>query len=476
MTSEPRVVRLVALNPDGFSLGLAYLEAALAARFGGRLRVEQRVHDLDRIHRREVDLAALATDITEGEPLLVGFSWYCWNHRLIRDLAWLVRGLAPGCHLVVGGPEASTVAEAELAAFPQGTVFIRGEGEGTLAAVVDQLIEGAPGPLPPGAARRCPDGLAYGPSVAAALATTAIASPVLAGTVREASTNWMPSYATTRGCVFSCSFCAWQDGFREREFNLDTVLRELDVLAGRNYERIWITDTIFGRNEARAIEILRRLQRWPTGTRFAVELHARYLSECLAAELAKVPLAWAAVGVQSLAPDVLKLTRRSPRTEELLTAVGRLYRALCDRSVIHLDIIFGLPKQSADDCFETVDVLLDAFPEATIFTGMFQVLAGTKFEVLREEPGWVVLPPEMDCEVAATPYLGAGDMARVRDLATGLDAYTVLRGEGPPWPVTAGRLAEYGRSLRGTAFAEHPLYGRRERFTPAQLGELRADA
>ena len=155
-----------------------------------------------------------------------------------------------------------------------------------------------------------------------------------------------------------------------------------------------------------------------------------------------MPLAWAAVGVQSLAPDVLKLTRRSPRTEELLTAVGRLYRALCDRSVIHLDIIFGLPKQSADDCFETVDVLLDAFPEATIFTGMFQVLAGTKFEVLREEPGWVVLPPELDCEVAASSYLGAGDMARVRDLATGLDAYTVLRGEGPPWPVTACCLAE----------------------------------
>jgi radical SAM superfamily enzyme YgiQ (UPF0313 family) len=100
-------------------------------------------------------------------------------------------------------------------------------------------------------------------------------------------------------------FFCWRDGFREREFDLDTVLRELDLLSERGYDRIWITDTIFGRNEPRTMEILRQLQEWPTKTRFAVELHAKYLSQELADELARIPLAWAAVGIQSLAAGVL---------------------------------------------------------------------------------------------------------------------------------------------------------------------------
>jgi radical SAM superfamily enzyme YgiQ (UPF0313 family) len=475
MVEQRRLVRLVAVNPSRFSLGLAYLEANLTAHFGDRLRVDQAIYDLDQVHHREIDLAAMAVDFVAGDPLLVGFSWYCWNHRLIQDLAHLVRSLSPNCQIVVGGPEAGTLDEAELAAFPLGTVFVTGEGEATLTALVEQLLDtGAlEGELSEATLRLDATGLTRGPRRSAILAPSKIVSPVLAGTLREASSDWLPSYSTTRGCVFKCSFCAWQDGFREREFDLDVVLKELDVLAGRNYDRIWITDTIFGRNEPRTLEILRRLQDWPTETRFAVELHAKYLSDRLASELAKVRLAWAAIGIQSLAPNVLKLTRRSPHADQLLESVTRLYDVLDDRAAIHLDIIFGLPHQTVDDCFETVDLLMEAFPEATIFTGMLQIVPGTSFEALRGQPGWVILPPEGDSEVVATPDLGPDEMVRIRDLAAGLDVYSVGRESGSPaqpWMTAAG-LEDLGRSIRQTAFAAHPLYGRREKFTSAQVDE-----
>jgi radical SAM superfamily enzyme YgiQ (UPF0313 family) len=466
------LVRLVAVNPDAFSLGLAYLDATLTTHLSQQVRVEQAVYDLARVHSREVDLAGLAADIVTDGPVLVGFSWYCWNHRLIQDLAALVHGLRPECQIVVGGPETGTIRDAELAIFPLGTVFVIGEGEGTLTALVSELLRTGRTDveLPAGTARRDESGLTRAPRRAAALAVSEIVSPVLAGTVRDAASEWLPSYATTRGCVFKCSFCAWQDGFREREFDLDVVFKELDVLATRNYERIWITDTIFGRNEARALAIVERLQHWPRDTRFAVELHAKYLSARLAEELAKVQLAWAAIGIQSLAPDVLRLTRRSPHTTQLLEAVGRMYQACSDRSVIHLDIIFGLPHQTVSDCFETVDLLLETFPEATVFTGMLQVIPGTAVEALRDQPGWVVLPPEGDFEVAATPDLCHADMSRVRDLAAGLDAYTLGCGPRPgSTRIRAADLEELGRSLRHTAFGAHPIYGRRERFTAAQV-------
>lgn len=479
MSKQRHLVRLVAVNPDGFSLGLAYLDAALSAHFGGRLRVEQSIHDLDAIHRREIDLGALAAHILSDEPLAVGFSWYCWNHRLIQDLARLVRSLSPRCQIVIGGPETRTINDAELMAFPEGTVFVFGEGEAALRVLVEQMLDGSTAEMPAGTARRDAQGLIRSPRRSAALATSQIVSPVLSGTLRQSTADWLPSYATTRGCVFKCSFCAWQDGFREREFDLDMVMRELDTLASQEYRIIWITDTIFGRNEPRGLEIVRRLQRWPSDTQFAVELHAKYLSERLCAELSKVRLAWAAIGIQSLAPGVLRLTRRSPYTEQLFESAQRLYRQLEDRSVLHLDIIFGLPGQTLDDCFETVDLLLETFPEATIFTGMLQVVPGTDFEKLRHEPGWVVLPPEGDFEVAATPDIGPAEMARIRDLAAGLDAHVICRDTrgSTASVVTAEGFEKIGRSLRGTAFGRHPVYGRRENFTAAQVREwTRAEA
>jgi radical SAM superfamily enzyme YgiQ (UPF0313 family) len=481
MSEEVPLVRLVAINPDRFSLGLAHLHAAVEARFGARVRVQQSIIDLGALHRREIDLALLATRLVDGSPAVVGLSWYCWNHRVMQDLARLVHDLAPGCQLIVGGPETATLEDAALAAFPVGTLFVVGEGEQALAELVERaLATGRPpgrpaGELPPGVARAEPSGILRAPRQAA-LPTADIPSPVLAGTVRPASSNWLPSYATTRGCVFGCSFCAWQDGFREREFDLDTVMRELDVLAGCGYDRIWITDTIFGRNEARGLQILRRLREWPTPTRFAVELHAKYLSDRLAMGLAEVSLAWAAIGIQSLAPNVLKLTRRSPYTEQLLAAVGRLYRVVPDRSAIHLDIIFGLPQQTVEDCFETVDLLLAEFPEATIFTGMLQVIPGTTVESLRWTDGWTVLPPEGDFEVAATPDLDLDDMNRIRDLCVGLDAHLIGRTRTPTGGpgVAAADLEALGRSLRGTGFAAHPVYGRRERYTAEQLQQCAA--
>jgi radical SAM superfamily enzyme YgiQ (UPF0313 family) len=475
MGTDRDLVRLVAVNPERFSLGLAYLEAALTARFGSSLRVEQSLFDLAQVNHRELDLAALAARIVADEPVVVGLSWYCWNHRLVQDLARLVRALAPDCQLVVGGPETGTIVDEELAAFPVGTLFVLGEGEGVLPEIVAAILDGDElRDLPAGTARRELSGVVRAPRAAAALPAFEIASPILTGAMRDASTDWLPSYATTRGCVFKCSFCAWQDGFREREFDLDVVLRELALLSERGYDRIWITDTIFGRNEPRTMEILRQLQEWPTKTRFAVELHAKYLSARLADELARVPLAWAAVGIQSLARGVLKLTRRSPHTDELLAAVSRLYRALTDRSVIHLDIIFGLPLQTVEDCFETVDVLLENFPEATIFTGMLQVIPGTEFERLRNEPGWVILPPEADGEVVATPTIDAAGMQRIRDLSAGLDAYVVRRSRPDQYgaAVTAAELEVMGRALRDSAFAAHPVYGRRERFGPDVLAAL----
>lgn len=476
--SERLRVRLVAANPDRFSLGLAYLECALHDRMGGRADVEQLIFDSADVRGQTELAAAITAAACDGEPDVIGLSWYCWSHQLMQDVARQVATRLPGCRLVVGGPEALTIDEAQLLMFPTGTVFSFGEGEHVLADLVEAIASGEDA-LPEGTG--CHDGrqVVRANRAARSVVLDEIPSPVLTGTLRPASTNWLPSYTTGRGCVYSCSFCGWHDGRGQRTFSLARVLDELDVLADAGYDRVWITDTIFGRHEERALAVLEHLERWPGHTRFAVELHARFLSERLADGLARIPLAWAAIGIQSLAPGVLRLTRRSPRTDELIAAVRRLYDRLKDRAAIHLDLIFGLPDQTLEDCYATIDTLLEQFPDATLFTSMLQVLPGTEFEALRGQPGWVVLPPARDCEVLTTPHLDAADAARLRHAMIGLDAHTVVRSAAgsslPGSQVSARQLERLGASLDGTDFAAHPPYGRRERFGASDVTALVPD-
>ena len=59
-----------------------------------------------------------AADIVATEPDWVGFSTLCNSHPLVLLLARAVKHLSPQTLVVLGGPQASVVAEESMAAFP----------------------------------------------------------------------------------------------------------------------------------------------------------------------------------------------------------------------------------------------------------------------------------------------------------------------------------------------------------------------
>mgnify|MGYP000420531220 CR=1 FL=1 len=79
---------------------------------------------------------AILTDIARRAPDLLLFSCYIWNIDYIRRIGADFRLLSPNAAIVLGGPEVSFDAQAQLDAAPWADAVISGEGEPVIAEIV----------------------------------------------------------------------------------------------------------------------------------------------------------------------------------------------------------------------------------------------------------------------------------------------------------------------------------------------------
>jgi oxygen-independent coproporphyrinogen-3 oxidase len=93
----------------------------------------------------------------------------------------------------------------------------------------------------------------------------------------------------------------------------------------------------------------------------AIEIDPRVLSVDMATALGEAGVTRASIGVQSLDPAVQKAIGRIQSLNETDAAVANLRRA--GIGAINIDLIYGLPQQSAASCIETVDACLALRPD-----------------------------------------------------------------------------------------------------------------
>ncbi len=98
--------------------------------------------DLPEPAEPDVAIHRWAAEIVAAEPDCVGFSTTCDTYPLILLLAKAVKHLSPQTPVVLGGPQASAVAEESLGAFPWIDYVIRGEAEQAILDLV-QVMDGS---------------------------------------------------------------------------------------------------------------------------------------------------------------------------------------------------------------------------------------------------------------------------------------------------------------------------------------------
>lgn len=413
---RPLRCALLALNSPGYrSLALGYLRAygqedrALA----GRVAFE--TLDLD----TDVDPWWAAWRVLGLEPDVLGISVTCWNARAVYEVCRIVHAVRPECAIVLGGPEVGPVAPEVLAAHPEVSVVVRGEGEVTFSALLAELARG-------GKAWRV-DGITLrkGDEIVTTLDRPLVAnldelpSPYLTGVLQPVDGGaYLETY---RGCPHRCAYCFEGKGYgRIRAFSDARIAAEIEAVASapgvRNFSFI---DPVFNLTDTRLQHFAEMMApHVERGVRLhTIEVDIERIDAEAAALLKSAGVASVETGPQTVGEAALAACDRPFDAARFTNGV----RALREAGIsCECDLIVGLPGDTAYDFLAGLRFCFGLDP-GKIQSSTLHVLPGTGLWERALELG-LEFDREPPHEIIATPDVSFRDLRRAEVLASSLQS------------------------------------------------------
>ncbi|MGV1100501.1 DUF4080 domain-containing protein [Thiovibrio sp. JS02] len=338
--------------------------------------------------------------IAAEEPEVICFSVSVWNRTVSVMLIADLRRILPTVPIILGGPEASFMAQEEL---PAGCTLVRGEVEGLPARFFSDLVANSLQPE-----YRSEAGAAF-------------AMPYRQEDFPLHLANRNIYYESCRGCPFACSYCLSSVSRGVRNLDLVQVREELAGILSHGPKIIRFVDRTFNASPERALAIWRFLLAQGGETRFHFEIAPDRFSEEMLAFLKEVPPGrfQFEIGLQSTNPATLAAVNRRMDLGLARENVGRL--AASDNIHLHLDLILGLPFESEESFRASVNEVFAMVPHH-IQMGLLKILPGTPISLRQEEFGIIrsLAPPY---PVLATRWLPPRSLQRLYLLGECLEAF-----------------------------------------------------
>jgi radical SAM superfamily enzyme YgiQ (UPF0313 family) len=407
---------LLGLNSPGYrSLALGYLRAYATHDPALTGRVAFETLDLD----TDVDPWWVAWRLLGLEPDVLGVSVTCWNARAVFEVCRIVNAVRPECAIVLGGPEVGPVAAEVLAAHPEVSAVVRGEGEVTFAALLAELARGGKAWRIDGIALRKGDEIVSTPDRGLVANLDDLPSPYLAGVLQPLDGGaYLETY---RGCPHRCGYCFEGKGYgRIRAFSDARVAAEIDAVASAPGVRSFsFIDPVFNLTDAR----LHRFAEWMAphvarGVRLhTIEVDIERIDNEVAALLRSAGVASVETGPQTVGASALEACDR-PFDADRFVAGVRALRG-CGISC-ECDLIVGLPGDSVYDFLAGLRFCFGLDP-GKVQSSTLHVLPGTDLWQRAAELG-LEFDREPSHEVIATPDVGFRDLRRAEVLASSVQS------------------------------------------------------
>jgi radical SAM superfamily enzyme YgiQ (UPF0313 family) len=367
---------------------------------------------------------ACATSLAAFKSDAVGFSVYAWNRLFCLETARLIKNLLPEIKLFAGGPEVT----ADYDRLLDCGVFdflIVGEGELPFQAACQRLSNMEPLDQIPGVATRV-DGLTTLIPAGPVKELDQIPSPYLSG-VLDCSQYQGVLWQLARGCAFSCDFCFdSRDRHGVRRFSLKRIEAELRHFASTGVSQVFVLDSTFNQDLARAKTILRLIRKIAPQIHFHFEVRSEFIDQELAELFAAITCSLQ-IGLQSADPEILKAVGRNFRKEDFISRIGLLNNS---GATFGFDLIFGLPGDTPERFSNSLDFSLSLYPNhLDIFP--LSVLPGTALAKRAKEAGLAHLnsPPYT---LLSSNGFSKTEMAAARQLANSCDIF-YTRGRAVAW-------------------------------------------
>jgi hypothetical protein len=238
---------------------------------------------------------------------------------------------------------------------------------------------------------------------------------------------------TNRGCPYECSFCDWGSATnsRVRFFTPDRVAAEVDWLASRGAEAVFVADANFGLSK-RDVETARQLAagRRRTGafdrvywtaakntTRHFVEIWRSLRAGGITSEIQ--------IALQTTDPQTLEAVGRSNISTDRLLELARLLRQ--ETMPVRAELMIGLPGQTVESFTADLELLFEQ--EMALMSWTTLSLPNAPMNAPEYRSRWGIRLDDSGV-VTETSTADAGDrdrMLRLRRAFLAADTYGVLR-------------------------------------------------
>jgi len=323
------------------------------------------------LRRASIDPEPMLDELrATGRQAIVLCSDYMWSLEHNLGVSREVKALNPDSIVVHGGPHAPAyAADAEqfLLDHPEVDVLVRGEGELTIAELLGALgTDARPDDLHDRIGHVA--GISYRHVQAAGIQVVrtpdrpratemdAFPSPYLTGEFDDVDpARWRSATVeTNRGCPYGCTFCDWGQATmsRIRKFSLDRVFAELEWVAARGIEEVFLADSNFGIYE-RDVEIAQHIASLKQRYGFPQQVicsfaknTVKYTTQIVRIWVEAGICAEGSVALQTTDPVTLRNVERSNIKVEKYDALADEFRR--HRLPIVTDLLMGLPGATVE--------------------------------------------------------------------------------------------------------------------------------
>ncbi len=358
-------------------------------------------------------------DLYMRKPDAAAFSCYIWNISHVRRLAELMALVMPQVPVWLGGPEVSWESEEQLAAMPEITGIMTGEGEETFLELAEHYRGN-------GAELSEIRGLVYreGADIVRTGSRPLLGLDAVPFPYEDLSalSGRMLYYESSRGCPFSCTYCLSSVEKSLRFRDVQQVCRELELFLQAKVKQVKFVDRTFNCRKAHAMAVWRYLAEHDNGvTNFHFEISADLLDEEMTQLLSRMRPGQVQleIGIQSTCPETLEAIRRKTDLKRAEEMVRRVYSF---RNIHqHLDLIAGLPMEDYDRFGQSFDEIYRLRPDQ-LQLGFLKVLKGTRMKEEAKEYG-MLCHSQPPYEVLATRWLPYEKMLGLKRMEQLVEAY-----------------------------------------------------
>lgn len=370
-------------------LGIAYLAGALEAE-----KVVVRVLDYVVFayskEKLEQEMEAFCPDLMGVTSVTMNF-----NHAM--QVVMDAKAIDPALVTVMGGPHVTFLSEQLLSCYSALDIIVRGEGEVTLVELVREAKKGRQWHKVRGITYRDKTGITITPDRPKVnMDVLPLPARHLLPLGRYRALGMPISLTTSRGCPFSCIFCAGPKmmGRQVRYRRPKPVVDEMQALSTLGFHQVNLADDLFTANKNHCLSICREIRNrslTPVWTAFS---RVDTVSSEMLLAMKEAGCQAVSFGVESGNPEMLRRIKKGITREQVIKAVDMCRHAGIEAQA---SFILGLPGETPETLQQTV-LFSETLKEMGVLFGYHLLVPfpGTRIYERREEYDLTILSQDWD--------------------------------------------------------------------------------